>query len=46
MKGRDYTVTQGKDYTVDKHAKQQFTKVGHTTSAKKIADVIECDKEI
>ena len=41
MKCLDYIVTQGKDYTIDKHTKQQFAKVGHTPSAKKIADVIQ-----
>ena len=46
MNGLDYTVTRDKDYTIDKHIKRQFTKVGHTTSGKDIADVIECDKEL
>ena len=46
MNGLDYTVTQGKDYTIDKHIKQQFAKVGHTPSAKEIADVIECNIEL
>ena len=46
MNGLDYIVTRGKNYTIDKHIKQQFTKVGHTASAKEIADVIECDKEL
>ena len=42
----DYTVTQGIDYTINKHIKQQFTKVGHVASAKEIGDVIECDKRL
>ena len=43
MNGLDYIVTQGKDYTIGKHIKQQFAKVGHTPSAKEIADVIQCN---
>ena len=41
MNSLDYTVTRGKDYTIDKHIKQQFAKVSHTPTAKEIADVIE-----
>ena len=46
INGLDYTAKRGKDYTIDKHIKRQFTKVDHTASAKEIADVIECDKEL
>ena len=43
MNSLDYIVTQGKDYTIDKHIKQQFAKVGRTPSEKEIADVIQCN---
>ena len=46
MNGLDYTVTRGKDYTIDKHIRQKFGKVGHTPSAKEVANVIECDIEL
>ena len=46
MNGLDYIVTRGKDYTINKSIKQQFTKVDHTASAKEIADVIECNIEL
>ena len=46
MNGLDYIVTRGKDYTIDKHIKQQFAKVGYTPSAKEIADVIQNNFEL
>ena len=46
MNDLDYTVTRGKDYTIDKHIRQKFGKVGHTPSAKEVANVIECDIEL
>ena len=42
----DFTVTRGKDYTIDKHVRQKFSKVGHTPDAKEVAKVIRCDIEL
>ena len=46
MNNIDFTVTQGKDYTIDKHVRRKFSKVGYTPDAKEVAKVIRCNIEL
>ena len=46
MNGIDFTVTRGKDYTIDKHVRRKFSKVGYTPDAKEVAKVIRCNLEL
>ena len=46
MNGIDFTVTRGKDYTIDKHVRRKFSKVGYTPDAEEVAKVIRCDLDL
>ena len=46
MSGIDFTVTRGKDYTIDKHVRRKFSKVGYTPDAEEVAKVIRCDLDL
>ena len=46
MSGIDFTLTRGKDYTIDKHVRRKFSKVGYTPDAKEVAKVIRCDLDL
>ena len=46
INGIDFTVTQGKDYKIDKHVRRKFSKVGYTPDAEEVAKVIRCDLDL